>query len=568
MVRFFITILVLVALGSPSAQAQDPVFPTLESALVGATEEVEGPRAVALLQDVADIIEDDARYHAQLSEAGAEDRQVLRLQIDRTEDRFMAVMKDLAALGLAEGAPSPLKERVITLHQVLIPQLWIRLDEARQRVDELRSRRPETGAADRATLEAKIDRRVARLDILFRYVADHLTTLEGLGRDVTASLSIFHIHLRERTDLLLGRLALGLERTDDLKAQMKAKPDDSDLPLLLTATKHTLDVNGKSLDHTLDLMDRAGIPDEAARERLVVVTQDLASGVMDVTVSSALARKAWAAATDWLAEKGPGYLVKFMVVLLIMAAGWLLASLVRKAVEKSLSRARLNISQLLKRTIVSFTHNVVLGLTVMVALAQFGISLGPLLAGLGVVGFILGFAMQDSLSNFASGLMILFYRPYDVGDLVEISGAFGKVEHMSMVSTSILTLDNQKLVVPNSKIWGDVIKNVTDQHTRRVDMTFGISYSDDIPLAEEVLNKILAECEGVLDQPEPMVRLHTLGESSVDFIVRPWVRTEDYWDVYWAVTREVKMRFDAEQISIPFPQRDVHLYPAAKEGEA
>ena len=170
-----------------------------------------------------------------------------------------------------------------------------------------------------------------------------------------------------------------------------------------------------------------------------------------------------------------------------------------------------------------------------------------MLAGLGVVGFILGFAMQDSLSNFASGLMILFYRPYDVGDLVEISGAFGKVEHMSMVSTSILTLDNQKLVVPNSKIWGDVIKNVTDQHTRRVDMTFGISYSDDIPLAEEVLNKILAECEGVLDQPEPMVRLHTLGESSVDFIVRPWVRTEDYWDVYWAVTREVKMRFDAEQ---------------------
>ncbi len=568
MLRCLITALVLVALGSPCAQAQDPVSPTLDSVLQGATEEVEGPRAVALMRQMADIIDDDARYHALLAGADSEDSQVLRLQIDHTEDRFMAVMKNLASLGLAEGAPTSLKNQVTTLHQVLIPQLWTRLDEARQRVDELRSRRPETGAADRAALEAQIARRVARLDILFRYVADHLTALENLGQDVGEAQATFHGLLRARTDLLLGRLALGLERTSDLQTQLKSKPDDADLPLLLAANKHTLDVNSQSLDNTLDLMDRAGIPDEVARERLVEVTQDLASGVMDVTVTTALARKAWAAATGWLAEKGPGYLVKLLVVLLIMAAGWLLASLVRKAVEKSLGRARLNMSQLLKRTTVSFAHNVVLGLTVMVALAQFGISLGPLLAGLGVVGFILGFAMQDSLSNFASGLMILFYRPYDVGDLVEISGAFGKVEHMSMVSTSILTLDNQKLVVPNSKIWGDVIKNVTDQRIRRVDMTFGISYSDDIPHAEEVLNKILTECEKVLDSPEPIVRLHTLGESSVDFIVRPWVRTEDYWEVYWAVTREVKMRFDAEQISIPFPQRDVHLYPTAKEGEA
>jgi small conductance mechanosensitive channel len=568
MLRYLITALVLVALGSPHAQAQDSGSPTLEAALQGATAEVEGSRAVALLQDMTDIIADDARYHALLAEAGTEDRQVLRLQVDHAEDRFIVAMKGLAALGLAEGAPSPLKSRVVTLYQALIPQLWLRLDEARQRVDELRSSRPETSAAGRAVLEAQIARRVARLDILFRYVADHLTTLEDLGQDVTEPRSTYRKHLRERTDLLLGRIELGLERTADLKTQLKSKPGDTDLPLLMAAVKHTLDVNGKSLDHTLDLMDRTGIPDETARARLVEVTQDLASGVLDVTVTKALARKAWAAMTTWLAEKGPGYLVKLLVVLLIMAAGWLLASLVRKAVEKSLSRARLNISQLLKRTIVSFAHNVVLGLTVMVALAQFGISLGPLLAGLGVVGFILGFAMQDSLSNFASGLMILFYRPYDVGDLVEISGAFGKVEHMSMVSTSILTLDNQKLVVPNSKIWGDVIKNVTDQRVRRVDMTFGISYSDDIPHAEEVLNQILAECEHVLDNPEPMVRLHTLGESSVDFIVRPWVRTEDYWDVYWAVTREVKMRFDAEQISIPFPQRDVHLYPTAKEGEA
>lgn len=136
-----------------------------------------------------------------------------------------------------------------------------------------------------------------------------------------------------------------------------------------------------------------------------------------------------------------------------------------------------------------------------------------------------------------------------------------------MVSTTLLTIDNQTLEVPNNKVWGDVIKNVTDQRLRRVDMVFGISYGDDITHAERVLNEILAEHELVLDDPEPMVRVNALGESSVDFVVRPWVRTDDYWEVHWDVTKTVKMRFDEKGISIPFPQRDVHVHQA-KPGTA
>jgi small conductance mechanosensitive channel len=135
---------------------------------------------------------------------------------------------------------------------------------------------------------------------------------------------------------------------------------------------------------------------------------------------------------------------------------------------------------------------------------------------------------------------------------------------MNLVSTTIYTFDNQTLIIPNTKIWGDVIKNVTAQSERRVDMTFSISYGDDVPHAEEVLWAILDEHEKILSKPEPKVKLHTLGEYSVDFIVRPWVRTEDYWDVYWDITREVKMRFERESISIPFPQRDVHHVPRTK----
>ncbi len=130
----------------------------------------------------------------------------------------------------------------------------------------------------------------------------------------------------------------------------------------------------------------------------------------------------------------------------------------------------------------------------------------------------------------------------------------------------ILTIDNQTLVVPNNMIWGNVIKNVTSQNVRRVDLVFGISYTDDIPKVEKLLMSILVEHDMVLKKPAPMVKLHELGESSVDFVVRPWVRTADYWDVHWDITREVKMRFDAESISIPFPQQDVHLHGDKAEG--
>jgi small conductance mechanosensitive channel len=157
-------------------------------------------------------------------------------------------------------------------------------------------------------------------------------------------------------------------------------------------------------------------------------------------------------------------------------------------------------------------------------------------------------------------MMILIYRPFDVNDLVEIAGITGKVSHMNLVSTTIKTVDNQNLVFPNNKIWGDVIKNVTVETVRRVDMVFGIGYQDDIEKAKSIFNDILLSHPKVLKSPEHMIKLHTLNESSVDFVVRPWVKTDDYWDVYWEVTEAVKKRFDVEGVSIPFPQRDLHIY--------
>ena len=282
------------------------------------------------------------------------------------------------------------------------------------------------------------------------------------------------------------------------------------------------------------------------------------SGV-EVDISDASAT--WTVVAGWLASAEGGLrwaknISMFFVILLI---SWFLAKLFGKAARKAVVKLE-SASELLKDFIVNITRKIVFVIGFVVALSMLEINVGPLLAAIGAAGFIVGFALQGTLSNFAAGIMILVYRPYDVGDLVDISGTFGEVEAMTIVSTTLRTLDNQKVIVPNNKIWGDIVTNVTGTRQRRVDMVFGIGYSDDIAKAQKILEEILENHEAILKDPEPVVRVHELGDSSVNFVVRPWVETENYWDVYWHVTRSVKERFDAEGVSIPFPQRDVHMH--------
>jgi len=265
----------------------------------------------------------------------------------------------------------------------------------------------------------------------------------------------------------------------------------------------------------------------------------------------------WAKSPDgglrWL--KG---IITFFVVLVLAR---IVANVLARIVGKAVSRWK-NASELLKKFFVNTVRNVAFFIGILVAVAALGVDVAPFVAAIGATGFIIGFALKDTLSNFASGLMILLYRPYDVGEVVNVAGVTGKVEQMSLVSTSILTPDNQTVVVPNNSIWGDVITNITGRDTRRVDMTFGIGYSDDIEKAQNILAKILEDHPQILDEPEPVIKVHELADSSVNFIVRPWAKTSDYWDVYWDVTRAVKDRFDAEGISIPFPQQEVTMHQA------
>jgi small conductance mechanosensitive channel len=235
------------------------------------------------------------------------------------------------------------------------------------------------------------------------------------------------------------------------------------------------------------------------------------------------------------------------------------SGLAARVVHQALRRMK-GTSDLLRDFLSNVTRRVVFFLGLVVALSVLGVNITPFLAALGAAGFVIGFALQGTLSNFASGMMILIYRPYDLGEVVTVAGTTGTVAAMTLVSTTLKLPDNTRVVIPNNSIWGDVITNVTGQTTRRVDMVFGCGYGDDLQTAQRVLEDIVTQHPKVHAEPAPVVKVHALADSSVNFIVRPWTATGDYWEVYWDVTRQVKERFDAEGLSIPYPQQDVHVH--------
>lgn len=274
----------------------------------------------------------------------------------------------------------------------------------------------------------------------------------------------------------------------------------------------------------------------------------------------------WTAIRGWLLSWEGGLLwalniIKFILAIIVFG---IISRIAGGAVGKAMSVAKTK-SDLLKSFMSTMTRRVVFFIGLVFALSLLGMPITPFLAAIGGAALVIGLALQGTLSNFASGIMILLHRPFDVGDVVNVAGVVGTVKSMSVLSTEIGTFDNQTTVVPNNSIWGGVITNITGKPTRRVDMMFGIGYGDDIAKALRVLTEIIESHELVLKDPEPTIKLHELGDSSVNFIVRPWSKTGDYWAVYWDVTRQVKERFDAEGISIPFPQRDVHLYQETPE---
>jgi len=310
----------------------------------------------------------------------------------------------------------------------------------------------------------------------------------------------------------------------------------------------------------------AAYEEKGGSEEQVQEYRQYVAAVSGIKVDVSDAEAVWTTVIGWLGSSEGGLrwarnLILFVVTVLVFI---LISSMVGRALEKLVARTR-QTSKLLGDFMVVTVRRLILAIGIIVGLAAMEVNIGPLLAVIGAAGFVIAFALQNSLGNFASGILILVFRPFDIGDVIEVAGVLGKVQSMNLLSINILTPDNKSVIVANNQVWGGVITNVTGSNTRRVDLVFGIAYGDDIEHARRVLEEVVSAHDKVLKDPETVIRVHELGDSSVNFICRPWVRTADYWEVYWDLTAAVKQRFDSEGISIPFPQRDVHLFPQAAE---
>jgi small conductance mechanosensitive channel len=397
------------------------------------------------------------------------------------------------------------------------------------------------------------------LDAIFTAFIAYIDIADQFGLDSTEDREYM---VQEVTESAANRSIFMEKAISDIKilqSSVATLPDSTKLANWLRAVQTRVQLSAQAMNQVVTLMNSLGIESRQYRKQVLTVTGEITTDVLDVGIVANLVSEWGRAIGSLIASEGPRLLFRLLLMALIVIGFVQLAKVVQRLVRSGLNSARVTISYLLKEMILSSVRNLVIILGILIALSQMGVSLGPLLAGLGIAGFIIGFALQDSLANFASGMLILLYRPFDVGDVVEAGGVRGTVKNMSLVNTTFMTLDNQRLIVPNNLIWGSVITNVTAQRTRRIDLVFGISYEDDLEKAEKVLQNIIEEHEAVLDNPAPVGRILELGESSVNFTVRPWVRTADYWETYWDLTKKVKLRFDEEGISIPYPQRDVHV---------
>lgn len=252
------------------------------------------------------------------------------------------------------------------------------------------------------------------------------------------------------------------------------------------------------------------------------------------------------------------YGIRVIAAIAILVFGRWIAMALCSLIKRLMTKSR--VDETLTKFVGSLSYVALLAFVIIAALNQLGIQTASFIAVLGAAGLAVGLALQGSLSNFAAGVLMIIFKPFKAGDFIEGAGVAGTVEEIQIFTTQLKTPDNKTVIVPNSGMMGGVITNYSAKGTRRVDMLFGIGYEDDIDRARELILEVLSADERIFKDPEPFVAVKELADSSVNFVTRVWANADDYWNIYFDTTEAVKKRFDAEGISIPFPQRDVHVY--------
>ena len=390
-----------------------------------------------------------------------------------------------------------------------------------------------------------------------RLANETLTAVDDAKDSLVETSEVVSTVAQEQTE------AIELAETAELVTQLADKEAENKIVILENVNQLKVQRTGliDRLNVVLDeLSNKLGTSPEGNEHELVAPYRLYAGAVseleLDVSDTQALKSTVW----GWMASDVGGVrllsnMAKFVATVL---AFWILGMMLGKITDKALGMTRVT-AELTRSVIVRSVRRATYLIGIVAGLAAAGFNVGPILAVVGAAGFVVAFALQNTLSNFASGIMLMIYRPFDVGDIIEVSGIRGVARSMNLVSTTVSTMDNQLLVVPNNSIWGNIITNITGSDTRRVDMLFGIDYDDDIDEALRILHEIVLAHPLVLDVPEPVIEVRELGEFTVNIICRPWTKTENYTAVRRDVTRSCKDRFDEAEFINPYPRRIIQV---------
>ena len=549
-------LLLVLGLGGPAAFAQD--------AVPDAGQQAELDPVAARFAAIEALQEELEGLHRDRNQTSGEERALI---VEQAAEKRAELGAEITALVQEITSGSAQSPEVIERAKKLLQRERKRISADLQTVDKALSTAKNEAAeltepVQRSRAEEEIARLNTRIVGLLQQKLDNSKLRQQLGGDPSKDLAELDELLQSRA----RRLAALIESARSDRAALKERPTTSedetkakqrDIDLI----DRRIDAAAINLRDVVAMMKARNLDTTTYQQLLIEATGRVTTDVFDKEVTVGLIESWVERGEDWVVQRAPQAFFALLLFGFILFMSWLLSRVLRRVVRRSVERTEMSV--LAKDFVVRTSGRAVIAVGVLTGLSQLGIEMAPVLAGLGIAGFVVGFALQDTLSNFASGLMILVYTPFDVGDLIEVAGVRGTVDRMTLVSTSVLTLDNQQLIIPNNTIWNNVIRNVTAQDRRRVDFLFGIGYDDDIDRAMTVLRDIVSGIEHVDTEDEITIALHELGDSSVNFVVRVWTQTEHYWDVFWAINAEVKRRFDAEGISIPYPQRDVHIHQVA-----
>ena len=538
--------------GPEAAETPTPAGPTLEERAAAATEAA---------RESWEQIESLLRQRVRTSDM--EELQIIDAQINlrvgllkRRLGELLDVIDELEEAGLPARAPRRVARRIVdSADRLLWKNLSRTLEAVRKQTLAVRTAPPGGRLAE--------ERRLSTLTRSVFAALRSVVTVAGyrsrLGVDVTKELARLDAILQDRLERVAGELEVAARKRDELLAKIEeAEPEEAAaLKKALPAREEEFDRAVRDLRDLIGLAEQRGMNVDAYKKLLIQATGAASVGMLNRQVAVGLVRDAWKKVRDRFVTGAPLFAFRFIVFLVILVVFWIFSRIVGALVRRIVTRPGAQLPEILRGTVISGTRNGIVLVGFVIGLSSLGIEIGPILAGLGIAGFIVGFALQDSLSNFAAGMMILVYRPFDVGDAVEAGGVFGRVDRVSLVSTTIKTFDNQRIVIPNRRVWGDVITNRTAYDTRRVDFVVYTGFDADADRVVEILHEVVTEHPLVLDEPRPIVRMQRMTESALEFVARPWTETRNYWTVFRELNLAIKRRFDAEGVPPPAARREV-----------